>query len=36
MKLKMESTIANKMSQIGIYPPEVPPVKIKVVENKKE
>lgn len=34
MKLKMESTISNKMSEIGIYPPEVPPVKIKVVKNK--
>ncbi len=36
MKLKMESTIAKRMSEIGIFPPEVPPVKIKVVENKKE
>jgi hypothetical protein len=34
MKLKMESTISNKMSEIGIYPPEVPPVKIKVVKTK--
>ncbi len=34
MKLKMESTIAQKMSEIGIYPPEVPPVKIKVVKDK--
>lgn len=34
MKLKMESTIANKMSQVGIFPPGTPPMKIKVVEKK--
>ncbi len=35
MKLKMESTISEKMSKVGIYPPEVPPVKIKVIEKKE-
>ncbi len=35
MKLKMESTIAKKMSEIGVFPPEVPPVKIKVINNNK-
>lgn len=34
MKLKMESTIANKMSQVGIFPPGTPPMKIKVVKQK--
>ncbi|HUH50520.1 MAG TPA: FtsL-like putative cell division protein [Flavobacterium sp.] len=34
MKLKMESTIANKMSEVGIFPPGTPPMKIKVVEKK--
>lgn len=34
MKTKMESTIARKMSELEIFPPEVPPVKIKVVANK--
>jgi len=32
MKLKMESSISKKMSQIGIYPPDVPPIKIRVIE----
>lgn len=32
MKLKMESTISNKMKQKGIRPSEVPPTKIKVVQ----
>jgi ribosomal protein L31E len=30
MKLKMESTISNKMESRGIYPSQVPPKKIKV------
>jgi len=34
MKLKMESTIAKKMSEIGLYPPDVPPIKIRVLEEK--
>ncbi len=33
MRLKMESTIAKKMEQRGIYPAEVPPTKIIVKEN---
>jgi len=32
MQLKMESTIAKKMSKIGVYPTDVPPTKIKVIE----
>lgn len=35
MKLKMESTISRKMSDIGIFPPETPPIKIKVVNENK-
>lgn len=30
MKLKMESTISGKMEHIGIFPSQVPPIKIKV------
>jgi Tfp pilus assembly protein PilO len=36
MELKMESTISKKMNEIGIYPPEVPPVKIKVVKEEEK
>jgi len=36
MKLKMESTISKKMSEIGIFPPEIPPVKIKVVNDQNK
>lgn len=36
MKLKMESTIARKMSEIGVLPPEIPPVKIKVVNSESK
>lgn len=32
MKLKMESTISNKMKPKGIHPSEVPPTKIKVTK----
>lgn len=35
MKLKMESTISNKMEVLGIKPSEVPPTKIKVVKEDK-
>lgn len=35
MKLKMESTVAEKMQGKGIYPSSIPPKKIKVVEAKK-
>ena len=34
MKLKMESTVAQKMEARQIFPSEVPPVKV-VVESKK-
>jgi Bacteriodetes cell division protein (FtsL-like) len=34
MKLKMESTIAEKMEKINIYPSAVPPKRIKVIEEK--
>ncbi|HLN96664.1 MULTISPECIES: FtsL-like putative cell division protein [unclassified Flavobacterium] len=36
MKLKMESTIAEKMQERHIYPSAVPPVKIRVKQPKKE
>lgn len=36
MKLKMESTISNKMEARGIFPSSVPPVKIKVKKPKEE
>jgi len=35
MQLKMESTVAKKMSKIGVYPPDAPPIKIKVIGEKK-
>jgi len=34
MKLKMESTVAKKVREIGLYPPDVPPTKIRVIEDK--
>lgn len=36
MELKMESTVARKMEQRGIYPSSVPPKKIKVVKQEEE
>jgi hypothetical protein len=36
MKLKMESTIADKMVAKKIYPSAVPPIKIKVVAEKEK
>ena len=36
MKLKMESTVSKKMSEIGIFPPEVPPARIKVVKDQSK
>ncbi|NBL64745.1 S-adenosyl-methyltransferase [Flavobacterium sp. NST-5] len=36
MKLKMESTISQKMEPKGIFPSSVPPKKIKVVEKKEK
>jgi hypothetical protein len=36
MKLKMESTVAKKMESKSIVPSAVPPVKIKVVQEKKK
>ncbi len=36
MKLKMESTISQKMELRKIYPSPVPPVKIKVQNQEKE
>jgi hypothetical protein len=36
MKLKMESTISAKMEEKHIFPSTVPPVKIKVKENKEK
>jgi hypothetical protein len=35
MKLKMESTISNKMEPLGILPSSVPPTKIKVSTQKE-
>ena len=34
MKIKMESTVANKMLEKGIIPSSVPPKKIKVIKEK--
>ncbi len=34
MKIKMESTVANKMVEKGIFPSSVPPKKIKVAREK--
>jgi hypothetical protein len=36
MKLKMESTVAEKMVEKNIFPSTVPPVKIKVKEVKEK
>jgi hypothetical protein len=36
MKLKMESTISKKMEARGIFPSQVPPVKIKVKQPKEK
>jgi hypothetical protein len=36
MKLKMESTVSEKMIEKGIFPSTVPPVKIKVREVKEK
>jgi hypothetical protein len=36
MKLKMESTIANKMMEKKIFPSTVPPVKIEVKKEEEE
>ena len=36
MKLKLESTISDKMLQRQIYPSTVPPVKIKVVKEEEK
>lgn len=35
MRLKMESTIINKVAEKGIYISEIPPTKIKVLSSKK-
>jgi len=35
MKIKMESSVSEKMMDKGIFPSSVPPKKIKVVEEKK-
>ena len=36
MKLKMESTISNKMLEKQIYPSTVPPVKIEVKKEEEK
>ncbi|MNT00324.1 hypothetical protein D3C72_1347520 [compost metagenome] len=36
MKLKMESTISEKMEVKGIFPSSVPPKKIKVLKEKEK
>lgn len=36
MELKMESTVSGKMEEKGIFPSEVPPQKIKVVQEEKK
>ncbi|MNF26902.1 hypothetical protein D3C85_157890 [compost metagenome] len=36
MKLKMESTVANKMLEKQIFPSTVPPVKIKVKKEEEK
>ncbi|SHG09196.1 hypothetical protein SAMN05444396_104268 [Flavobacterium segetis] len=36
MKLKMESTVSEKMVEKGIFPSTIPPVKIKVREVKEK
>jgi hypothetical protein len=36
MKLRMESTVADKMVQKKIFPSSVPPVKIKVIKEEEK
>lgn len=36
MKLKMESTVSEKMIEKGIFPSTVPPIKIKVIKEKEK
>ena len=36
MELKMESTVARKMEERGIFPSSVPPKKIKVVKEEEK
>ena len=36
MQLRMESSISKKMEEIEIYPSDVPPIKIKVVNTEKK
>ena len=36
MKLKMESTVSQKMETKGIFPASVPPVKIKVAKEEEK
>ena len=36
MKLKMESTVSQKMEAKGIFPSSVPPQKIKVIKEKEQ
>lgn len=36
MKLKMESTVSQKMEAKGIFPSSVPPQKIKVIKKKEQ
>lgn len=36
MKLRMESTVSNKMVEKDIFPSSVPPVKIKVKKEEKK
>ncbi len=36
MKLKMESTVSEKVEEKGIFPASVPPVKIEIKKPKEE
>ena len=36
MKLKMESTVSAKMEEKGIFPSQVPPIKIKVKKTEEK
>ena len=36
MELKMESTVARKMEERGIFPSSVPPKKIKVIKEEEK
>ena len=36
MQLRMESSISKKMEEIEVYPSDVPPIKIKVVNTEKK